>query len=64
MPCSLHSHSVINASLAACSKTLHASACTADVGQLQHVGRTVCGVMSTEYCPLQHLNRQAVNNVC
>jgi len=31
---SLHSHPVINASLAAYSKSLHVLACTADVGQL------------------------------
>ena len=38
---SLYSHAVINASLAAYSKSLQVSAGTADVGQLPHVGKTV-----------------------
>ena len=38
---SLHSHAVINASLAAYSKCLHVSAGTANVEQLQHVGSSV-----------------------
>ncbi len=48
----LHSHSVINASLAAYSTSLHVAAGTADVGQLQHVGKTVCDVAPAEYCAL------------
>ena len=47
----LHSHSVINASLAAYSASLHDAAGTADVGQLQHV-ETVCDVAPAEYCAL------------
>ncbi len=61
---SLHSHPVINASLAAQRESLRVLTCTADVGQLQHLGKTIFDVLPTEYCPLQHLNHQAVNNVC